>query len=254
MHDQMDEAGCASLKAREALLGMTWLCRSGALLASCAAIVLSCLCASATAQASTLPQGFNEQTVFSGLTEPTAIRFSPDGRVFVAEKSGLIKVFDSLSDPTPSVFADLRTKVHDFWDRGLLGIALDPGFPQKPYVYVALHLRRGDRRHSAAMGGAWPDHRRMPDAAWSDHRRVRRERAPVRLTHLVTRWSASRRCWSMTGANSSRATRSGRSNSDPAGRCTRRPAMVRASTTSITGRPATRPTRAGTRPPGPARR
>ena len=34
------------------------------------------------------------------------------------------------------MFADLRTNVHDFWDRGLLGLALDPGFPTDPYVYV----------------------------------------------------------------------------------------------------------------------
>ena len=86
--------------------------------------------------ASTLPPGFVDDVVFSGLTRPTAIRFSPDGRVFVAEKSGIVKVFDDLSDPTATVFADLRTNVHNYWDRGLLGIALDPEFPTKPYVYV----------------------------------------------------------------------------------------------------------------------
>jgi PKD repeat protein len=64
------------------------------------------------------------------------VRFASDGRVFVGEKSGLIKVFDNLSDTTPTVFADLRTNVHDFWDRGLLGLALDPNFPASPYVYV----------------------------------------------------------------------------------------------------------------------
>src|SRR5262245_31420382 len=68
--------------------------------------------------------GFSERVVFSGLTNPTAFRFAPDGRVFVAEKSGLIKVFDNLTDTTPTVFADLRTNVHNFWDRGLLGLAL----------------------------------------------------------------------------------------------------------------------------------
>ena len=80
--------------------------------------------------------GFQESTVFSGLTNPTALRFSPDGRIFIAEKSGLIKVFDSLTDPSPTVFADLRTKVHNFWDRGLLGLALHPNFPATPFVYV----------------------------------------------------------------------------------------------------------------------
>src|SRR5262245_55548668 len=88
------------------------------------------------ARASVLPSGFQETTVFSGLTNPTVVRFASDGRVFVAEKSGLIKVFDNLSDTTPTTFADLRTNVYNFWDRGLLGLALDPNFPATPYVYV----------------------------------------------------------------------------------------------------------------------
>ena len=107
------------------------------------------LASAAAAPAATYPTGFSEQTVFSGLTNPTAIRFSSDGRVFVAEKSGLIKVFDSLTDTQPDVFADLRTQVHNFWDRGLLGLALDPDFPASPYVYVLY-------THDAAIGGAAP--------------------------------------------------------------------------------------------------
>jgi glucose/arabinose dehydrogenase len=79
----------------------------------------------------TLPAGFAEKTVFSGLNQPTAVRFSSDGRVFVAEKGGLIKEFESLMDTTPRVAADLRTNVHDYWDRGLLGIALTPTFRRR---------------------------------------------------------------------------------------------------------------------------
>jgi glucose/arabinose dehydrogenase len=92
--------------------------------------------AAQASRAATVPSGFQESTVFSGLTQPTAVRFAPDGRVFVAEQSGLIKVFDSLSDTTPTVFADLRGEVDNYWDRGLLGLALDPNFPATPYVYV----------------------------------------------------------------------------------------------------------------------
>ncbi len=88
------------------------------------------------ATAAALPSNFQESIVFSGLNHPTAVRFATDGRVFVAEKSGLIKVFDNLTDTTPTIFADLRTNVHDFWDRGLLGLALDPNFPTSPFVYV----------------------------------------------------------------------------------------------------------------------
>ena len=101
------------------------------------------------AASASLPPGFQEEIVFAGLTEPTAVRFSPDGRVFVAEKSGLIKVFDNLTDTTPTVFADLRTQVHNFWDRGLLGLALPPNFPTNPWVYVLYTF-------DAAIGGTAP--------------------------------------------------------------------------------------------------
>jgi glucose/arabinose dehydrogenase/PKD repeat protein len=101
------------------------------------------------AAAASLPPGFQEEIVFAGFTEPTAVRFSSDGRVFVAEKSGLIKVFDSLADTTPTVFADLRTNVHNYWDRGMLGLALDPNFPANPWVYVLY-------AYDAAIGGTAP--------------------------------------------------------------------------------------------------
>jgi len=83
-----------------------------------------------------LPSGFQQTTAIEGLDEPTALRFSADGRVFVAEKAGIIKVYDGIADETPQEFADLRTKVYDAGDRGLLGLALDPEFPARPYVYV----------------------------------------------------------------------------------------------------------------------
>jgi glucose/arabinose dehydrogenase len=111
--------------------------------------VLLALLSASSAQAATLPAGFAEETVVSGLTQPTAVRFSPDGRVFVAEKSGLIKELDSLSDTTPRVYADLRQRVHDFWDRGLLGIALDPSFPTRSVIY-ALYT------YDAPIGGTAP--------------------------------------------------------------------------------------------------
>lgn len=105
--------------------------------------------ATPSAGAETLPPGFQDQIAIGGLTDPTVVRFSPDGRVFVAEKSGLVKVFDGLDDHTPTVVADLRTQVHNYWDRGLLGFNLDPQFPGVPYLYV-LYAR------DATVGGTAP--------------------------------------------------------------------------------------------------
>jgi glucose/arabinose dehydrogenase len=96
-----------------------------------------------------VPAGFQKSTVISGLTQPTAVRFAADGRVFVAEKSGLILVFASISAATPTVFADLRTEVYSAGGHGLLGMALDPAFPTNPYVYVLYTL-------DAPIGGTPP--------------------------------------------------------------------------------------------------
>ena len=105
-----------------------------------AAGALACLAllglGSPAARAADVPAGFQDTTVFSDVEEPTAIRFAPDGRAFVAEKSGVILVYSDLSDATPTVFADLSEKVYGAGDRGLLGLALDPKFPQRPYVYA----------------------------------------------------------------------------------------------------------------------
>jgi hypothetical protein len=91
-----------------------------------AAVLIALLSPFKANAVTTLPAGFQESIVFSGLIAPTNVEFSKDGRIFVAEKSGLIKVFDNLSDTTPTTFADLRTKVYNYSDRGLLGLALDP--------------------------------------------------------------------------------------------------------------------------------
>ena len=98
-------------------------------------VVLVCLGASPAA-AGTLPPGFQDTAVFSGLDRPTAVRFSPDGRIFVAQQNGVVKVFDSVNATSGTTFADLRPEVDAYWDRGLLGLALDPQFPTRPYVYV----------------------------------------------------------------------------------------------------------------------
>ncbi len=100
-----------------------------------------------------LPPGFQDSAVISGVPGPTVVRFAGDGRVFVAEKRGIIDVFDGLNDPTPAVLADLRPEVFNDGDRGLLGMQLDPQFPSRPYVYVLY-------TYNAEIGGTaprWPD-------------------------------------------------------------------------------------------------
>jgi hypothetical protein len=164
-----------------------------------------------------LPAGFGESTALSGLVGPTAVEFAADGRVFVAEKSGLIKVFHGLADPTPTIFADLRTNVHNYWDRGLLGLALHPAFPAMPYVYVLYTL-------DAAIGGTPPrwgtvgstvDDCPTPPGGTQDGCVV-----AGRLSRLQASCPGPSRCSSRTGASSSRATRSAASPSARTARST----------------------------------
>src|SRR6185312_3570992 len=81
------------------------------------------------ASAVTLPVGFEQTAVLPGVAKPQDVAIAPNGRVFVAEKSGLIRTFDNLDDTTATLFADLRTQVHNYAARGLLSIVVDPGFP-----------------------------------------------------------------------------------------------------------------------------
>jgi len=104
-----------------------------------AALVVTLLVASLVVAVSTsnaaVPAGFADTIVISGLTNPTAVRFAADGRIFVAQKNGKIYSFDA-SGGSKTLFADLSTAVDDYWDRGLLGLALAPNFPSDPTVYV----------------------------------------------------------------------------------------------------------------------
>ena len=118
----------------------------------------------APARAATLPAGFSESVAFSGLTNPTVVRFSPDGRIFVAEKSGLIKVFDSLADTTPTTFADLRTAGLQLLGSRPARDGAAPLLPDRPERLRALRARRRDRRNGAALRHAGCHIRPVPDA------------------------------------------------------------------------------------------
>jgi glucose/arabinose dehydrogenase len=82
------------------------------------------------------PLGFNFEPVVDGFKQPTGFAFSPDGRIFIIEKGGVVRVFaDGELQEEP--FIDLSAEVNPVNERGLLGIAIHPRFPAVPYVYLA---------------------------------------------------------------------------------------------------------------------
>ena len=83
--------------------------------------------------AATLPSGFTETTIASGLANPTAMAFSPDGRLFVCKQTGQLRVIENnqlLATPFVSLTVDSSG------ERGLLGVAFDPNFTVNQFVYL----------------------------------------------------------------------------------------------------------------------
>ncbi len=81
-----------------------------------------------------LPPGFSDTRFVSGFSLATALAFTPDGRLFVCQKNGLIKlVKNGVLQTNPFATISCETTL----GRGLLGIAFDPQFATNPYVYLA---------------------------------------------------------------------------------------------------------------------
>lgn len=80
-------------------------------------------------------KGFTAEIVVPKLKMPTAFAFGPEGRIYVTEKEGLVRVAQNgVLQKEP--FIDLRAEVNPMGQRGLLTIALHPRFPATPYVYL----------------------------------------------------------------------------------------------------------------------
>jgi len=87
------------------------------------------------APAFAFPVGFVSEAVVTNLTGPTTIAFAPDGRMFIGQKDGRVRVFQN-GVLLPTDFINISSQVNNYWDRGLLGIAIHPDFPNTPYVYL----------------------------------------------------------------------------------------------------------------------
>ena len=99
------------------------------------ACVLS-LAVTGSAGATVLPSGFSEVTMVSGFGSPVDMAHAPDGRTFVVEKSGRLRVVLANGTLRSTPVLDLRTKVNAFSDRGMLGVEVDKDFATNGYVYL----------------------------------------------------------------------------------------------------------------------
>src|SRR5262245_30303707 len=89
-------------------------------------LMLTAAAAGSAAARVTLPAGFSRFDAAIALSSPTSIAFAPDGRMFVAQQNGIVRVF--LNGVEQAQFIDLSAEVGSDGYRGLLGLALDPNF------------------------------------------------------------------------------------------------------------------------------
>ncbi len=87
------------------------------------------------------PPALQVTVLVEGLDTPWAIAFADDGRIFVSERPGRIRVIrDGQLEPEPWMALD----VAEVGEAGLLGLALDPDFSENGYIYAAHTYRAAD--------------------------------------------------------------------------------------------------------------
>ena len=99
----------------------------------CIFTLLLLIASARVSSGATVPAGFTDTLVAGGLTDPTAMALAPDGRIFVCEQGGRLRVIKNgvlLSTPFLTVTVDSRG------ERGLLGVAFDPNFVSNQLIYV----------------------------------------------------------------------------------------------------------------------
>jgi len=82
-----------------------------------------------------LPAGFSRTTYTSGLSPVTAMAFAPDGRLFVCQQNGALRVVPA-GGGSPLATAFHTFTVTNAGEQGLLGVAFHPDFTSNGFVYV----------------------------------------------------------------------------------------------------------------------
>jgi glucose/arabinose dehydrogenase len=111
------------------------------------------------------PTNFVLEDLITGLDQPMAVRFFPDGRMLVLQKKGLVRIAGVSNAPTASeIYMNFSAPGHPAGiesdqERGLLDIAIDSNFPAEPYIYflytpvVGGKLRVARFTHQENSGG-----------------------------------------------------------------------------------------------------
>lgn len=94
------------------------------------------LCAPRAASQPVVPTGFVDQPMVSALDSPAGMAFLPDGRLLVIEQTSATVNLVILGSPVTMSSILTVPEVSTGGEQGLLGIAIDPGWPVRNYIYV----------------------------------------------------------------------------------------------------------------------
>lgn len=111
-------------------------------------LTLSCLMLAFLADAQTLPAAYTQTNVVTSIRYPADFDWTPDGRYLVTQKgdnsfpaaNAFIKIYSSTGTALGNYY-DLTDSVDSDFERGLLGIAVDPNFVTNGYVYAYYNYR-----------------------------------------------------------------------------------------------------------------
>lgn len=100
--------------------------------------LFSCLFLQTYLAAQTFPENFASQLIALDLQNPVSMAFAPDGRIFITEQGGAVRI---VKDDVLLEADFFFTQVAFEYERGMLGIALDPDFVNNQYVYLYYTVR-----------------------------------------------------------------------------------------------------------------
>lgn len=112
-------------------------------------VLLAWLGLTQAALAASVPTGFIDRQVASGLTSPSSMAVLPDGRVLVVQQDGVIRIIKS-DALLPTNFYTVAS-VDAFSERGCLGIVPDPGFASNHHVYIYCTVTAGSASHNRVL-------------------------------------------------------------------------------------------------------
>lgn len=119
--------------------------------------IVAALVAAGVATAANVPQqgtvaatdspGFRSVEYARDLLKPTAMDFAPDGRLFINQKEGKVRMVGRGGVLRDDPVLDIEAKVDSYRERGLLGIELDPNFLVNGHIFIFYSSNVGGCHH-----------------------------------------------------------------------------------------------------------